>query len=261
LADLSKANLSGADLTMATVAAATLCRAKLVGSNLTRCNFVEADFSGANLTGCRVYGLSAWGLKLADTTQRDLIISRHDETEITSDNIELAQFIYLLLHSEKIRDVIDTIGKKAVLILGRFTPERKAILDALRNELRKLNYLPILFDFNRPATRDITETISLLAHMSRFVLADLTNAKSIPQELSVIVPHLPSVPVQPLLHKGSKQYSMFEHFQRYPNVLQIYEYRTKKQLIADLRRRVISPAEASALELQSPNRTSQTEGN
>src|SRR5215207_2029801 len=31
------------------------------------------------------------------------------EPEITVDNIEVAQFVYLLLHNEKIRDVIDTI--------------------------------------------------------------------------------------------------------------------------------------------------------
>ena len=108
------------------------------------------------------------------------------------DNIEVAQFVYLLLHNEKIRDVIDTIGKKAVLILGRFTAERKAVLDALREELRKRDYLPILFDFDVPATRDITETVSLLARMARFVVADITDARSIPQELSVIVPDLPS---------------------------------------------------------------------
>ena len=36
-----------------------------------------------------------------------------------------------MLHNQKIRDVIDTITSKAVLILGRFTDERKAVLDAL----------------------------------------------------------------------------------------------------------------------------------
>jgi hypothetical protein len=30
----------------------------------------------------------------------------------------------------KIREVIDTIGQKAVLILGRFTEERKKVLEA-----------------------------------------------------------------------------------------------------------------------------------
>jgi hypothetical protein len=128
---------------------------------------------------------------------------------VTIDNIEVAQFIYLLLHNQKIRDVIDTITSKAVLILGRFTPERKAVLDALREELRQRGYLTILFDFDKPASRDITETISLLARMARFVLADITDARGIPQELNVIVPDLPSVPVQPLLLEENSEYRMF----------------------------------------------------
>ena len=46
------------------------------------------------------------------------------------------------------------------VFFGRFTDERKAVLDALREELRKRDYLPILFDFAAPATRDISETVS-----------------------------------------------------------------------------------------------------
>ncbi len=74
-------------------------------------------------------------------TQLNLIITPPEEpTVITVDNLEVAQFIYLLLHNEKIRHVIDTITSKVVLILGRFTPERKVVLYALREELRKRNY-------------------------------------------------------------------------------------------------------------------------
>jgi hypothetical protein len=55
--------------------------------------------------------------------------------------------MYLMLSNEEIREVIDTITSKIALILGRFTPERKTVLSALRDELRKWNYSPVLFDF------------------------------------------------------------------------------------------------------------------
>jgi hypothetical protein len=157
-----------------------------------------------------VYGISAWGLKLDQgTKQENLIITDGSEPEITVDNIEVAQFVYLLLHNQKIRNVIDTITSKSVLILGRFTDDRKKVLDALREELRKRDYLPILFDFDVPATRDITETVSLLARMARFIIADLTDPSSIPKELEAIVPSL-AVPVQPLLEGASRPYAMFK---------------------------------------------------
>jgi uncharacterized protein YjbI with pentapeptide repeats len=242
---LNEASLIGADLSGAYLNEANLSGAYLNDADLQGAILVDTDFSGgADLTGCRVHGVSAWGLKLGGTTkQQNLVITPKDEPDITVDNIEVAQFIYLMLHNQKIRDVIDTITSKVVLILGRFTDERKAVLDALREELRKRNYLPILFDFSVPATRDITETISLLARMARFVVADITDAKSIPQELAVIVPDLPSVPVQPLLLEGSAEYSMFEHFKRYPWVLETYRYPSSERLIADLGERVIDPAE------------------
>ena len=207
---------------------------------------MDTNLTGADLIGSCVYGVSAWRLELEGTKQENLVNTRDDEPPITVDNIEVAQFIYLMLHNEKIREVIDTIGKKAVLILGRFTADRKAVLDALREELRKRDYLPILFDFDVPATRGITETVSLLARMARFVVADITDAKSIPQELAMIVPDLPSVPVQPLLLEGSAEYGMFEHFRRYPWVLETYTYPSSERLIASLGERVIGPAESYA---------------
>src|SRR5262249_47360714 len=154
----------------------------------------------ADLTGCHVYGISAWQLKLSEETkQQNLVITGKGEAQITTDDIEVAQFLYLLMHNEKIRSVIDTITSKVVLILGRFTPERKPVLDALRDELRKSGrgYVPVVFDFDVPKARDITETVSLLARMARFVIADLTDPSSIPKELEAIVPSL-AVPVQPL---------------------------------------------------------------
>ena len=250
-ANFSKATLINAGLPEANLNGANLTKANLTGASLERGILVDTNLTDADLTGCRVYGVSAWGVKISeDTKQQNLVITKEGEPTVTVDDIEVAQFIYLMLNNQKVRNVIDTITSKAVLILGRFTDERKAVLDALREELRKRNYLPILFDFDVPATRDITETVSLLARMARFVVADITDAKSIPQELAVIVPDLPSVPVQPLLLEGSAEYSMFEHFRRYPWVLETYRYPSSERLIADLGERVIGPAENYAQSLK-----------
>jgi hypothetical protein len=132
-----------------------------------------------------------------------LVITRNDEPEITVDNIEIAQFVYLLLHNEKIRDVIDTVGKKGVLLLGRFTEGRLAVLERLRDELRKRGYLPIVFNFDKPETKTFTETIRVLAGLSRFVIADVTDPQSVPAELQAVVPTV-MVPFLPIIEKGKK---------------------------------------------------------
>jgi len=211
---------------------------------------VDTDLTGADLTGCHIYGVSAWGLKLEEAKQQNLVITPRGQPEITVDNIEVAQFIYLLLHNQKIRDVIDTITSKVVLILGRFTDARKAVLDALREELRKRDYLPILFDFEKPRGRDTDETITLLARMARFVIADVSDAKSVLQELRAIVPDLPSVPVQPIILARQEEPGMFDFYRNSRSFLTVHRYIDQEQLLADLGDKVIRPAELKVRELR-----------
>jgi len=250
-ANLTRANLRGACLVGANLDRADLRQAFLNPANLQSAILVDTDLTGADITGCRIYGVSAWGLRPPESAkQRNLIITPEDEPAITVDNIEVAQFIYLLLNNPKIRDVIDTIGKKAVLILGRFTPERKAVLHALREELRKRDYVPILFDFDKPASQDLTATVSTLAHLARFIIADLTDPSSIPYELANVIPTTP-VPVQPILLSGSSEFAMFQNLRRRHHwVLTTHHYDSQMQLIADLGEKVIHPAELKVLDLQ-----------
>jgi uncharacterized protein YjbI with pentapeptide repeats len=251
-ANLQGVDLRGSDLTGTSFIGADLSRADLRGANLRYSRIIESKVDDANFSNCRVYGISAWDVSSSGAIESDLIITPPDESTITVDSLEVAQFVYLLLSSAKIRQTIDTITAKVVLILGRFTPERLAILERIREALRNRSYLPMLFDFKGPTHRDSTETISTLAHLARFVIVDLTDARSVPQELMAIIPNLPSVPVQPLLAAGQPEYGMFEHFRHYPWVLDVVSYPDEDTLIRLLDQKVIAPAEAMANRAKKP---------
>src|SRR6266516_582794 len=247
---LTGANLSGANLSNQDLSNKDLSGADLSGANLSKTTLVGTNLANTKLKDCTIYGIAVWDVQLNGAEQINLTITPVDQPTISVDNLKIAQFIYLLLNNAEIREVIDTITSKVVLILGRFSPVRKGVLDTLRDELRKRNYTPVLFDFEKPASRDLTETVSTLAHMARFVIADITDAKSIPQELQTIVPNLPSVPVLPLILNSQHEYSMFEHFTRFPWVLPVYRYTDEGSLLKSLQKKVIIPAEQKAKKLE-----------
>ena len=63
---------------------------------------IRAKLNRANLADCRVFGVSAWSIKgLAEARQSNLVITPYGEHTITVDDLEVAQFIYILLHSER----------------------------------------------------------------------------------------------------------------------------------------------------------------
>jgi uncharacterized protein YjbI with pentapeptide repeats len=248
---LAKADFTGADLTgarfdRATLDGANFTRAKLNGANFTGTSMLGTILHDADLSASLIYGTSVWDLNTNQgTKQENLIITRAGEPEITVDNIKIAQFIYLLLSNQEIRGVIDTITSKAVLILGRFTKERKAILDVMREELRNRGYVPIMFDFDPAESRDTVETIRILAGMARFVLADLTDARSVLQELQAIVPDLPSVPVRFIIKRSEKEPGMLDHIRKFPWVVpEAFEYDDTEEVIASIGDKTIEPARA-----------------
>jgi hypothetical protein len=245
-ADLAGANLAGARLSGANLRRANLSGANLSGASLAFASLVDADITHADLTGCRIYGASAWNLKLnSGTSQQDLIITPENEPDVTVDNIEIAQFVYLLLHSAKIRDLIDTIGNKGVLLLGRFTEGRIAVLERLRAELRERRYLPIVFNFDKPQTKDFTETVRLLAGLSRFVIADVSNPKSAPLELQATVPEI-MIPFLPIIEEGEKPFAMLQDLwiKHRDWVFEPLHYSSLDALVGALDNEIIGPAEA-----------------
>ena len=198
---------------------------KFVNTRMEHMSLVSSDFSDAYLDGCFVYGVSAWNLILQNTKQKDLLITHNGQPYLTVDDIELAQFIYLLINNNNLRTVINTITSKVVLILGNFSPKRKRVLDLIRNELRQHDLVPVIFDFEVPSAKNLTETVLVLASMSKCVIADLTSQKSIPHELANIIPYHPSLTICPIILNGERPYSMFDDYKVYPWVKPLFFYK------------------------------------
>jgi uncharacterized protein YjbI with pentapeptide repeats len=241
--DLRGLDLSGVDFTGADLTQADLRGADLRGSKLVNANLVRAKIGEAKISNSQVYGVNVWDLEGEFEEQKELVITPDEASLITVDNIKVAQFIYLILNNREIRDVLNTLTSKTVLILGRFAiPERKAILDGLRNKLREYDLLPIVFDFDRPADKDFTETIKTLAGMCYFIIADVTNPKSSPLELQATVPDY-QIPFVPIIQEGEKPFAMMVDLQKKYNwVLDTISYGSGEQLIRVLKRGIIDRA-------------------
>jgi hypothetical protein len=136
-----------------------------------------------------------------------------------------------------------SLTRGAVLILGRFTPERKAVLDGIREELRRREWVPILFDFDKPTQRDFTETILTLAGMARFVIADISNPKSSPLELQATVPNY-MIPFVPILQIGEEPFEMFKDLKHKYNdwVLDPLKYDSIENLLLVFEPAILAPA-------------------
>ena len=268
---LTNADCSGANLKEANLSDCNLMAARLDGARLTECNFIGANLNkaslshaicvktrlnNANMENANIYGISVWDIEAEGLVQKNLVITPAGEPEITVDNIEVAQFIYLVLNNRKIRDVIGTIAKKGVLILGRFSPERKIILDALREKLREHDFVPIVFDFEKVKERDFTETVKILAGMSRFVIADITGPKSTPLELQATVPDY-KIPFLPIIQKEEKPFAMFFDLQRkYDWVLDLVEYGSVSDLEQGFQKGILNRALEAEKKLAEQDRKS-----
>lgn len=252
-ADMENALLDGAlvagcsfrqcAMTSARVTGADMSGCNLTGADLSSAHFAHTNLRSANLSGARIYGVNCWDVTITnDTVQQDLIISLPGEPTISVDDIRVAQFLHLILNNENLRTVIDTVGQKAVLILGRFGDGGVEVLKGVASALRDNGYIPMLFDFSRPADKSWTDTIRTLAGLARFVIADLSGP-SVPQELYATVPHI-KIPFVPIIQSDHQVYSMFADLLEYDWVLRpVIKFDSVDALITDLPKFIIEPVE------------------
>ena len=121
-----------------------------------------------------------------------------------------------------------------MLILGRFSEERKPVLDALREALLQHpnGYIPVLFDFDSQRDKPVFETVTILANLARFVIADLSNSRMVRSEVSYITANVPTVPVQPNAQRGAELPPEYGTWALFKSFLPIYRYADLEQLLA-----------------------------
>ncbi len=89
----------------------------------------------------------------------------------------------------------------------------------------------------------------LLAGLSKFVIADITNPKSAPLELQATIPEI-MVPFQPIIEQGDEPFSMLQDLQRKHDwVLKTLRYSSLDRLIDTMDDEIIKPAEAKFKQL------------
>lgn len=249
--DLSGAHLERANFCRTDLYETNLTGAWLTGANLQGVQLAKTKLAGAHLSECTVYGLSAWDLRDAPAEEDRLRIrytaatersldSEDDKLdgnevvkELKVDGLDLASFMYLTLNNRNISRIIDAASERWVLILGRFT-EGKKILVEIENEMKKLGKIPIIFDFPPPERRDLIETLLLLAGLSAFVVVEMTNPRSTPLEVQVIVPNF-GVPVLPLVRGKATVPVMFSGLRKFQWVHTPMNYEDERDLVEKLR--------------------------
>src|SRR5215471_18240933 len=216
--DFSRADFSGATFRNTRFNKTILTDAKFDGAtfvncNLNRVNLVNASFRVKEITETVVYGIAAWDLKTSDETkQSKLVIERtydfysdiiqQGKVPMMVDDIELAQLVYYL-SNQKMRDALNILNDRGVLLLGQFKDGGLERLNSMRERLQRKSYMAMIFDFARPDNLSLTETVVTMAGLSKFIVADLSGS-SVPAELQSILSQIK----KPILAVGDA-YSLF----------------------------------------------------
>ena len=222
-ADLREANFTGAMMAETTLSRADLTKTCFDGADLTRAELSDAildetSLLGTNLPRAVVGGTFIRRVKTDDKTdQSDLLVDVHvawerrqgERIKFTEANdIRVAQFHNIVDEPGSVGKLLAATTKRVVLILGRFLPRRKRVLDRLAKALSERGKIAVIFDFPSPVDREVSDTVRFIAGMSEFIVVDLTKASSVPLELQATIPDL-MIPVLPIVQSGHEVFSMF----------------------------------------------------
>jgi len=214
--------------------------------NFYEASLIKSEFYDCLIVDCDIFGANIWSIISENTTQKDLKIPfgqktiNRDKEQITIDDIELANIVYLLAVNSNFTKFINQSKSNFVLILGRFG-ENLERLRKIKEKLRKENFSPIVFDFESPDTLDLIEMIILLSLLSKFIIVDLSEPKSVPAELQAILSTL-MIPVVPILNRNSTVYGTYSFTNRYSWVLPVLIFDNIEEVLKVFKKAIIDPA-------------------
>lgn len=258
-ANFTGARLAGSELSGSDLTSARMDGADLEGAYLHDVILNQTSLLGANLRGASVSGAFIRRVRTDDKTdQRDLNVDVHviwdrpkgDLVEFDSaDDLRLVQFHDIVDEHGAVGNLISASAKRVVLILGRFLPKRKRVLDRLAAALHVRGKVPVIFDFPGPSEREISDTVRFIAGMSQFIVVDLTKASSVPLELQATIPDL-MVPVLPIIEAGQPVFAMFSDLQRrYPWIQPTVSYKNADELVRCVDEAIVYRADRAAAQI------------
>lgn len=264
-ADLHEANFAGAKMVAANLSRADLTKTRFDGANLQEANLSDAIFDetsllGTNLQDAMVAGSFIRRVKTDDrTNQLGLCVDVHVAWDRPKgemilfdepNDIRVAQFHNIVDEQGSVGKLLAATTNRVVLILGRFLPQQKKVLDCLKKALEARGKIAVIYDFPSPENREISDTVRFIAGMSEFIVVDLTNASSVPLELQATIPDL-MIPVLPIVKSGEAVFAMFSDLQRrYSWIQPTVSYKDAAELVKHVDDAIIARARNAAEQIR-----------
>lgn len=191
-ASLDQANLAGANLYEAVLEYTSLNGASLRDACLCQVRLLHASLVRANMDGCQVAGMVVQGVKFQETTQQNLVISLPGTPAVLTDHLEVARFLELLSGRERLRDLIENISTRFVLLLGSFSATWERTCAALRAH----GYHPVSVDGDKVVHRDVTQILAPLARLACLLITDQPETSDVVVQIRKLCPALPIISYQ-----------------------------------------------------------------
>jgi len=156
------------------------------------------------------------------------------------------------LDGEGVSRMLSEIASRSVLILGRFTPARKPTLELIRREIstEPRQYVPILFDFDRPRELTMLESVLRFAAVSRFVIADLSDPKWVLAEFGKIAGAFNSLPIVPIIRASQREDEVIAYVEGFRSAHKVVRYRDEAHLRSILDSEILKAGETLHDELK-----------